>query len=687
MKYFLLGCFFILPLLTFSQAKPADQVNVFLGSSGDHGQLSPAASYPFSMLSIGPQTYPGTHTGYDNRAKKFHGFTHNRFEGVGCMGSGGNILIKPFLGDNANDSELIKVKESGSPGYYGITFSNQINAEFTVYENSGRHRYRFPSGKKGFYLDLSHSFVGRFIKEEHDIDGSTIKGWIEAKTTCDEGVYRIYYYLDFNQPVEWLNYSDHQFSVLLNPDIKEAEIKVGFSSTSTAYAKASCSNLSFDEQKRKSAEQWDQQLGRITVKGDLERERLFYSLLYRSLQSPYIISEPNGTYRAIDSSLHRSDGRIYNGWAIWDNYRTQLPLLSLAYPERYADISTSIANLYRYGKKNFATLTEPSPTVRTEHAMVVLLDAYRKGYKVDFKGIQDSLVSEAERLDYSSPDKALESSYDAWALSQIFTILKKKDLSEKYKDKSRRYKTYWNKDFKDLQGTDVDRMQARGLYQGTIWQYRWFVPFDVKGLIGLTGGEKNFSAQLDRFFENDYYNHANEPDLQAPLMYNATANPWKSQALIHKIAVDTIVQHYFNDNSRGIGSFVDRVYKNEPEAYIRTMDDDAGAMSSWFIFASAGIFPASVGWPVYYLHVPLFPSLVLNWEGEKPFSIKVENYGVNNVYIKEVILNGKKISRNWISHQEIRAGGGMIIIASDLPNKDFNPKDNWIPELDMKNIK
>ena len=79
---------------------PVDLVNVFLGSSGDHGQMSPAASYPFSMLSIGPQTYPKTHTGYEYLAKKFEGFTHNRFEGVGCQGSGGNILIKPFLGND-----------------------------------------------------------------------------------------------------------------------------------------------------------------------------------------------------------------------------------------------------------------------------------------------------------------------------------------------------------------------------------------------------------------------------------------------------------------------------------------------------------------------------------------------------------------------------------------------------------
>nr|WP_262919400.1 glycoside hydrolase family 92 protein [Niabella hibiscisoli] len=83
-----------------------------------------------------------------------------------------------------------------------------------------------------------------------------------------------------------------------------------------------------------------------------------------------------------------------------------------------------------------------------------------------------------------------------------------------YKQKALSYKDYWNKDFKDLTKRDVDQMQARGLYQGTIWQYRWFVPFDVAGLIELTDGETNFIDQLKTFFSKDLYNHANEPDIR-----------------------------------------------------------------------------------------------------------------------------------------------------------------------------
>ncbi|MCC9138675.1 glycoside hydrolase domain-containing protein [Pontibacter silvestris] len=661
---------------------PAEKVNVFLGSSGDHGQLSPAASYPFSMLSIGPQTYPSTHTGYEHLAKQFLGFTHNRFEGVGCLGSGGNILVKPFLGDAPDSTQLIKAEEEAGPGYYKVGFGNKIKAAFAVYKNNGIHHYQFPAGRKGIYIDLSHAFVGRFVAEEHAITGNAVSGWIEAQTTCSVGTYRLYYAMQFRQPVKWTTVKEHELIASLDANQAEAYVEVAFSSVDVAHASAALSNASFEEMKQKSSGDWNQLLGRIQVKGNPERENLFYSLLYRAVQSPYVVSEEDGKYRAIDGSLQTSKNPIYNGWAIWDNYKTQLPLLSFAYPERFQDIASSIANLYPYGKRDFATAHEPSNTVRTEHALVVLLDAYRKGYKIDFPSILDSLIQEVDRLDYTHPDKALESSYDAWALSQILDELAQEQLSEKYKQKALKYKDYWEKDFKDLTRDDVNSMSARGMYQGTIWQYRWSVPFDVEGLIELTGGEQAFLNQLDEFFGKDYHNRANEPDLQVPLLYNATSVPWKSQALMHQLAVDTVVQHYFNDNSRGIGSYVGVLYKNQPEAYLRTMDDDAGAMSSWFVLASLGMQPACVGWPVYYLNVPLFESAEIKWPNGKAFTVQVENYADTNPYIKQVTLNGKNLERNWLTQEEVMTGGRLIITASDKPEKSWEVENRWIPSLD-----
>ncbi|WP_295125358.1 glycoside hydrolase domain-containing protein [uncultured Chitinophaga sp.] len=655
------------------------QVNVFLGTSGDHGQLSPAASYPFSMMSIVPQTYPAIHTGYEYAAKQYLGFAHTVFEGVGCRGSGGNILVRPFLG-HSDSGKLEKAAQAASPGFYSVAFTNQVKAEFTVFEKSGIHHYQFPAGPKGFTIDLKHTLANDFVAEGHSVSGDTVKGWIEAKTTCNAGKYRLYYFLKFSEAVTISTTGEHSLRVVPAAGTRDIEMRIALSSVSTDYAQQAVPNLSFTNMKKAADSAWQQQLGRISVSGNKERESLFYSLMYRALQSPYDISEPDGTYRATDGSLHQSSTKRYNGWAIWDNYRTQLPLLSLMYPGQYADMATSIAEMYLRGKKDYATQTEPSNTVRTEHAMVVLLDAIRKGYKIDIAAIRDQLIKEADGLDFGTPDKALEASYDTWALSQILAANGDTGLAAKYLAKALGYKTYWNKDFRDISKNDVDRMQARGLYQGTIWQYRWFVPFDVKGLIGLTGREEAFTQQLDYFFDNDLYNHANEPDLQAPLMYNATAKPWKSQQLMHAYAADTVVQYYFNDNSRGIDPFVDRIYKNIPQSYIRTMDDDAGAMSAWFVFTASGIHPACVGWPVYYLNVPLFPEVKLQWPGRQPLQIRVQNYADKNVYIAKVVLNGKVLNRNYLTQQEITNGGTLLITASATPVKE-QATERWVAEV------
>jgi putative alpha-1,2-mannosidase len=656
-------------------------VNVFLGSSGDHGQMSPAASYPFSSLSIAPQTYPTTHTGYEYLAKEVLGFTHNRFEGVGCMGSGGVLLVKPFLGVAHQAEKLIKSSENAGPGYYKIGFTNGIKADFVVNKQSGLHHYIMPAGKKGFLIDLGHAFNGAFVKEVHTVTGNAIEGWIEGKTTCHEGIYKVFFHLKFDRPVIWKSLTDHQLLAAVANHDKEISIEIGFSTVNSAYAAKSASFTSnFSNLKQLSAKAWDELLNQVEVKGDPARKRLFYSLLYRSIQSPYVISEPDGTFPAIDGTLHHSDSTKYHGWAIWDNYKTQLPLLSILYPKKYGDIVGSIANLYPYGKKNFAGKTEPSNTVRTEHAMVVILDALKKGYAINLPGIKDSLLAETSRLDFSKPDKALESSYDLWAISGILKFMGDDQLSGQYLQLAREYRKYWTKDFKDMTTGDVDRMGARNLYQGTLRQYRWAVPFDVEGLIALTGGKDQFTEQLDVFFDHDYFNRTNEPDLQTQMLYLGSNKPWKYQSLVHQLAVDTVIQHYFNDNSRGVGSFIDRVYKNDPKAYIRTMDDDAGAMSSWFVLTAIGIQPACVGSPIYYLNVPLFESIVIK-SGKTPLSITVNNYNTENIYIQKVTLNGKSLDRTWITHDEIQNGGELIITASKMPNIKLGVNNLWISHI------
>ena len=662
---------------SYSQKKTSDYVNVFLGTSGDHGQMSPSATTPFNMMNLGPQTNPHQHTGYEYYANQFYGFTHTRMEGVGCTGSGGNILIKPILGYDI-DTPLIKNSQDGEPGYYHVDFENGIDAKLTVGPNLGLHQYEFPNTNSGLFIDLGFALSNRFVSENHEIEGNVISGFVDTKTTCHAGTYRIYFAIRIPQNSEIKIKGDH--GLLINTGRKRVDVQVGFSSVNEEYAKKRLSRKSFAAVKEAADASWDKHLSRIEVKGEKERVKLFYSLLYRTAQSPFLISEDDGTFKATDGNNYNEEYKFYSGWAIWDNYREQLPLLSLAYPDTFQDIATSISNLYHYGKKDWATENEPAPTVRTEHAMVVLLDAVRKGYYVDFEDIREGLEEEASSLDFGAPDKALESSYDLWAMSEILMDLGDVQKSREYLEKALNYKSYWNKDFKDLSKGDVDRMQARGLYQGTIWQYRWFVPWDIKGLKELAGGSDAFASQLDRFFADFNYNHANQPDLQVPGLYNATNQPWKSQELFRNILLEPFVQTYFNDNSKGIDPYVGRIYQNKPRAYLRTMDDDAGTMSSWFVLHSIGLSAANVGTPVYYLTAPIFKEVSLHINEETTFSIKVKNYDEDHFYVHSAKLNGEAIKRNWLHQEEIMKGGELIIETGPKPNKTWGT-DSFVTEV------
>ena len=680
------------------ESSPSKKVNVFLGSSGDHGQLSPAASYPFSMLSIVPQTDPWTHTGYEYYAKTFLGFAHGLFEGVGCEGSGANLLVKPFLGDNPDSCPLIKNAEAGSPGYYAVSFKNGIKAAFTLSQREGIHQYQFSTTsnstaqKEGLYFDLSHTRANRFVAESHTNTDSSLSGWIESGTTCSVGKFRVYYHILLNQPVIWQELENHRLVARLPEGTKALELRIGWSATSLAYAKASISNNGFEKLKADATAAWDKELAHIkignsnSVLDSLQKARsaLFYSLLYRVIQSPYLISEIDGHYKNTKGEIKKSKEDRYSGWSVWDNYRTQLPLLSLLYQDRYQGIINSLADLYKNGKKDYAGLTEPSNTVRTEHTAIVLLDAFKKGYTVDFLPIIDSIKKEVDLLDYEHPDKFLESSYDNWALGQIYVELRDSALSQVYTAKALNYRDIWKKEFADLTRPDVDRMGARGMYQGTIWQYRMLVPYDMKGLTSIIGSEKLLENQLDQFFDGNYYSQANEPDIATPSLYNVTAHPSKAQALMHRFSVDTITQFYFNGNSRGIDPLIGPAYKNEPRAFLPTMDDDGGAMSGWFVFAGIGLFPACVGEPVYYLHVPLFEDLDLTVGKEKGeenhLHIHVENFNPQHPYIERVLFNGKTLNRNYIKAAELEKGGDLIIYSSSTAH-DHPDTQRWISEI------
>ncbi len=647
------------------------QVNVFMGTSGDHGQLSPAASLPFGMVKLGPETDPVGHSGYNYEAALIEGFTHNRSEGVGCVGAGGNILIKPGLGQvSTKPSPYQKETERGAPGYYSVMLGlgdSAIKTELTVSNGTGWHKYDFPKkAKKWIMIDLRASHE-EFIAETHEFTANDkIEGSVEAYTVCKQngGKYKFYYQIAISAKVSEVVEQEGKIFLLLKSDEeKHVNVKVSLSTISPIQAvkdrEVEIGHKTFEEVRATARQLWQEKLSKIRVKGNLEDKKLFYSNLYRSFLAPYNTTSSDSTYRGSDGKIYVAEGfTYYHGWSIWDNFRTQLPLLTIIEPNIMLDICKSLVALYKQGKYNWASTTEPFPTVRTEHSSVVLLDAYRKGISdFDLKGVYPYLIQELDSLPYTSPDNILESSYDYWAVSEIAGILGKAEDQQKYLNKAKEFETIYKEKFQ-VMDAQSDIMHGDGLYEGTLWQYRWFVPWNIAKMKELIGGEEAFEAQLDQFFESDFYNHGNQPDLQAPFLYNFTKNPWKTQEIVNKILTKDLVQWY-GTHRKWETPYKGKIYKNAAKGYLKEMDDDAGTMSSWFVLASMGLYPVNVGEPLWQITTPIFEEVSINVQGEKAFNIKTTNFNDSTFYIDEIKLEDDTYTNYFLKHQAIIEGKGL----------------------------
>ena len=211
-------------------------------------------------------------------------------------------------------------------------------------------------------------------------------------------------------------------------------------------------------------------------------------------------------------------------------------------------------------------------------------------------------------------------------------------------------------------------------YEGTPWQWRWFVPHDVEGLIGLIGGRDKFVADLDYFFSNDLYQAGNQPDIHAPFLFNYAGAPWLTQKWVSKILTQPMTQLY------GSHDFFkepihDRIYKATPDGYLLQMDDDYGCMAAWYVLSSMGLFQVCPGQPVYQLSSPIFEKVTLyldqTFYAGREFTIKARNLSGDNIYIQDAILNGNTYHKAWISHQDIVNGGELVLQMGSEPNREW----------------
>ena len=653
----------VLSIMTPSVAQNTKYVNLFIGTSGDNGQVAPGAAAPFGMVCVCPDNDPRSHAGYDYAVTKVSGISVNRLSGVGCSGGGGNLRIRPVA--PSQELHIKKSREKATPGYYSTAFTNGIKTELTATNAMAVERYKFPrSLSAALWIDFASTFEDVATCHYKRISETCIEGYVQAKNVCGHGCYKLYFSLNTSQPFQLEEQKETTACLTFGKKVRSVEVRIGLSALSSELASWECARwekMDFEDVKSRTADQWEKQLSAIDVKGGKKDDRvIFYTSLYRTYLSPADVSSPDGAYLGTDGKVYISeDFRYYSNWSLWDTFRTKFPLLVLTEPAKMRDMATSLIHLYATGKKDWSTGFESTPTVRTEHAVILLLDAYRKGItNLDFRKGYAGMKQEMERLPMRSPDQKMESAYDLWAMENIAEIIGEKADSEQYRQRSvSLFEETWKKEFMNVTPA-FEVMKNNGLYQGTRWQYRWAAPQYIDKMIEWVG-QDSLRLQLTYFFDHHLYNQGNEPDIHVPYLFNRLGAPEKTQQIVRSLMTEPMI-HKYGGNSEFKTPYLGKAFKNAPEGYSPEMDEDDGTMSAWYVFGAMGFYPLLVGDEYYDLTSPLFDRVLLRLTNGNVLTIQTEGRKKKAAPIKSIHFNGKKIADYRISHNELIKGGELI---------------------------
>ena len=468
----------------------------------------------------------------------------------------------------------------------------------------------------------------------------------------------------------------------------------------------------FNGIKEAAAAAWTKWLDRIDITGGSpEQQRIFYTALYHTAISPNVFSDADGRYRGMDKKIHcmADRSRNYTVFSLWDTFRAFHPLMTIINPSMNEEWIRSFIKKYEEGGAlpMWELSSNETGTMIGYHAVSVIADAYIKGnrnYDVEkaYKAMTSSRTFDTVSIQFpdkevqrnlmplakyyneangfipcdrenESVSKALEFAYDDWCIAQVAKGMDRTSDYEKLTERSKRYTKYFDKRIGFMRGVNADgswkvpfnprfsNHRVDEYVEGNSWQWSWFVPHDVQGLIALHGGEKQFALKLDSLFsagsaiegENSsmdisgmigQYAHGNEPSHHIAYLYNFVGQPWKTQRL-----VDEILNTLYFSRENGLSG-----------------NEDCGQMSAWYLLSSMGIYQVSPGNPTYTFGRPLFDEATIHLENGKEFKFRAKNNAPANKYISKVSLNGVRLRSPFISHEDIMKGGILEFIMSPV---------------------
>ena len=730
---------FVSFLAVAQETKPSSYVDPFIGTGGHgHTYPGATLPFGAVQLSPDTDTEGWDWcSGYHYSDNSIMGFSHTHLSGTGATDYG-DILFMPTTGElkfvpgrkdkpgEGYRSRFSHEKETASPGYYRVYLNDYtIIAELAASLRSAIHRYTYPKSRQSnIIIDLEHGFDSDCESLIRFVGGDRVEGMRKSHGWAEE--HTVYFSAVFSKPyIDFGTVSDDKLSDanreaagknikgFVRFDTQENEqvlVRIGLSAVSIDGAKKNLEKeipyFAFDKVRMTAESIWNDELGKIQIESRNENlKKIFYTALYHSLITPNLFTDIDSRYFGMDRKIHVAKNfNYYTVFSLWDTFRAEHPLLTIIDPKRDGDFVRTL--LEKYKESGLLPVWELASNetwcMIGYHSVPVIFDAYMKGIRgFNIQLALEAMKKSAERdqnglrfyrergfipadKENESVSKTLEYSYDDWCIAQFAKSTGEPADYEKYNQRSLFNKNLFDKSTgfmrgKMANGSWITPFEPRAVTQqyteATAWQYNFFVPHDIAGLINLLGGNENFIKKLDGLFnESDklegreqpdisgligQYAHGNEPSHHVAYLYSYAGSPWKTQERVRNI--------------------MKRLYTSKPDGLCG--NDDCGQMSAWFVLSALGFYPVCPGQNTYIIGSPLFDKAVIRLDDGKKFTIITQNGSGENKYIQISSLNGAAFSKPFITHSQIINGGELSFVMGENPNKMWGINNDGLSTL------
>lgn len=476
----------------------------------------------------------------------------------------------------------------------------------------------------------------------------------------------------------------------------------------TANLRAEAPGWDFDAMRQANHDAWNTVLGRIGVGGGSHDQQVqFYSALYHALLHPNTFSDVDGQYMGMDDQVHRlSPGQHaqYANYSGWDTYRSQTQLMAMVEPRVTSDVVTSMLNGYDQTGllPKWASNNGESYVMVGDPADGIIAGAYAFGARsFDQPHALEAMEHEATAPSRNRPGESVRDTmgylpldqtgygccnfygpvstqleYDSadYAIASLAKALGKPADYQKFAVRAHDWMNVFNPQTGYMQGRNKDGAFAggfrpgtyTGFVEGTSAQYTPMVPFDIAQLVTARGGRAAYSSYLDSLLSNitdpsgTNADLSNEPSVEIPWEYDYLAQPWKTQEAVRQAQQKL----YFN---APVGSFG---------------NDDLGAMSSWYVWSSLGMYPETPGTDTLALGSPAFPVAQVTLGNGHRVQINAPQAAPDAPYVQSLSVGGRAWNASWLTFGQLAGASSLDYTLGTTPDTSWASAADSVPPSD-----